>query len=186
MLSYSFLASSTTLRRCLLSKSGVVQSDICCSCSRYNNDVIKKTAWTRITKQKLHNVAYNKVNAVQQQTYRHVNWQYPKNCYYLNPILQRFSISIKRPFISTSNSNQNAMRNMSTKNNKADENSAVSSMDSIPTAATYSGSSSITKRLEIVTDKVRAKMHWNLSDFFSVVSAFLLLTGILFGPYVVE
>eukprot|EP00590_Aulacoseira_subarctica_P001324 CAMPEP_0172436322 /NCGR_PEP_ID=MMETSP1064-20121228/71664_1 /TAXON_ID=202472 /ORGANISM="Aulacoseira subarctica , Strain CCAP 1002/5" /LENGTH=261 /DNA_ID=CAMNT_0013184723 /DNA_START=417 /DNA_END=1199 /DNA_ORIENTATION=+ len=59
-------------------------------------------------------------------------------------------------------------------------------MDSIPTATTNSGSSSITKRLEIVTDKVRAKMHWNLSDFFSVVSAFLLLTGILFGPYVVE
>lgn len=49
-----------------------------------------------------------------------------------------------------------------------------------------SSSSSISKRLELVTDKVRAKMQWNLSDFFSVVSAFTLLTGIIFGPYVVE
>ena len=47
-------------------------------------------------------------------------------------------------------------------------------------------SSSISKRLELEIDKVRSKVHWNLSDFFSVVSAFSLLTAIIFGPYVVE
>lgn len=47
-------------------------------------------------------------------------------------------------------------------------------------------STSISKRLELEIDKVRSKVHWNLSDFFSVVSAFSLLTAIIFGPYVVE
>ena len=45
---------------------------------------------------------------------------------------------------------------------------------------------SMKKRLEMVTEQVRAKMQWNVSDFLTVISVFALLTGIIVGPPIVE